>query len=225
MSLWASENPISADYPRVKSSVKVKQSVLAIRGSPWPEQGVRRWAGVYQGFQMAGWRYQTFPVLWISGWEKKISHDFYFPRNIIIVPFILSFLTSSSTQWLGPTDTTIPQPTVSTCTPLRSPFHKPHLPPHQQLNRKRLNQRSQMPAANESGSSLSWSARTPPPISARTWERRPRRRPSPQPLLRPYPPSTETTSTERRGFVMTPEIFWHILTSGYGVQSCISHFL
>lgn len=116
------------------------------------------------------------------------------------------FFASSLTQWRGPTDTTIPQPIVSTCTPLRSQFPRPHPPHHQQSNRKHLKQLSQMPVTNGSGSSLNWNAPTPPPISARTWERRPRKRPPPQPLPLSYPPLTGTLSKEHRCFVMVTEM-------------------
>lgn len=37
---------------------KVCLCVCLHRGSLWPEQGVKRWVGVYRAFLMVGWRYQ-----------------------------------------------------------------------------------------------------------------------------------------------------------------------
>lgn len=164
---------------------------------------------------MVGWRYQMFKpeichlellkmkVRWknykkVYIWLRNdyfLTPDYYsLPNVLFLFMFTPPFLASSLTQWRGLTDTTIPQPTVSTCTLLRSPFPRPHPPHRQQSNRNHHNQLSQNLTVNESGSSLNWNAPTPPLISARTWERRPRRRPPPRPLLLSYPPSTERPS-------------------------------
>lgn len=124
--------------------------------------------------------------------------------------FFLSFLFASFlTLWRGPTATTIPLPIVSTFTPLKLPFPRPHRPRHRQPSRNQLSQPSRMPVVNESGSSRNWNAPTPPPTSVKTWERKPRRRLSLHPLLLSYPQSTGTPS-KGLGCFVDPEFNWDI---------------
>lgn len=169
------------------------------RGSPWRELGVRRWVGLSLVFQMVGWRY-AYMGIWLSliFSEWKQFNILHFLFNAEFLPF---FFASFLTPWRGPTDTTIPLPIVSTFTPLKLPFPRPHRPHHQQPSRNQLSQLSQMPVVNKSGSSLNWNVPTPPPTSAKTWERRPRRRLSLHPLLLSYPQSTGTPSKGLGGFV------------------------
>lgn len=135
--------------------------------------------------------------------------------------FPLSFLFASFlTLWRGPTDTTIPLPIVSTFTPLKSPFPRPHRPRHRQPSRNQLSRPSRMPVVNESGSSPNWSAPTLPPTSVKTWERKPRRRLSLHPLLLSYPQSTGTPS-KGLGCFVDPEFNWERPTVSRGTVSCV----
>lgn len=184
---------------------------LFSRGSPWRELGVRRWVGVYLAFQTVGWRCAFWLTLISSTLWCFKKPAFFFVKSLTFYFYLASF----STLWRGPTDTTIPLPIVSTFTPLKSPFPRPHRPHHQQPSRKHL---SQMPAVNESGSSLNWNVPTPPPTSVKTWERRARRRLSLQPPLLSYPQSTGTPS-KGLGCFVDFKLKWKCADSQKGTAS------
>ena len=125
--------------------------------------------------------------------------------------FLPPLLASSWTRWQGPTDTTIPRPTVSTCTRRRSLFPRPPPPRRQQLNRNPRGPLSQTPPRTRTGSSLNWNAPTPPRISPRTWEMRSRRKPPPPPPLLSHPPSTERPSKALGCFLISQYKYGYFL--------------